>query len=450
MATATPLLSHGQQQAAARRGSVNDFTAAAEPNVQVPAARRRSDAQRLASPLGLAGGDHGWARAFGRCLGAAPARKWWRLVVNGVVCFVVLFETVWWAGVIYSERQQPGLCRAGAVLDATRGALATIFSGASFLLVTRPWLAVLLEDSDDAAVVELAAKRWLLAMGLYILLDTSWMLYRTVDSQWPLMLLSFASGGADMSEDLDLPLAERTAIGSSNFVSGALLLSMQCAFTVTLACAGARVKHALKAIDVAALSAPELVDEFQAVKRKHDSLMQTAHGSTFLTVLIVYYLANWCWVCSLIIMGELEEGQVGKTDTFRSLPCTSIRISKTDPDPRRETLKQYVRVLRTGLHLYALLRATNHRRRPFGARSSRESGSPTHSAHHTDPDHREAEWPTAKTAAHVADGVVQAGRHRCFGGPRAGGALPQRGATRGIAGRMAVGATFLSLIHFRL
>ena len=53
-------------------------------------------------------------------------------MVNGVVCFVVLFETVWWAGVIYSERQQPGLCRAGAVLDATRGALATIDG-------VRPW-----------------------------------------------------------------------------------------------------------------------------------------------------------------------------------------------------------------------------------------------------------------------------------------------------------------------
>ena len=76
MATATPLLSHGQQQAAARRGSVNDFTAAAEPNVQVPAARRRSDAQRLASPLGLVGGDHGWARAFIRTMlrGSAGAK----------------------------------------------------------------------------------------------------------------------------------------------------------------------------------------------------------------------------------------------------------------------------------------------------------------------------------------------------------------------------------------
>lgn len=42
-------------------------------------------------------------------------------------------------------------------------------------------------------------------------------------------------------------------------------------------------------------------------KRKHDRLMNTAHGSAFLSCLVVYYFLNWCWVCFLIIASELDE-----------------------------------------------------------------------------------------------------------------------------------------------
>eukprot|EP01051_Picozoa_sp_SAG22_P004524 SAG22_NODE_245_length_13962_cov_11.954555_4_plen_404_part_00 len=256
-----------------------------------------------------------WTRRLARCLGVpGAAGKRWRYAVDGTVLVIVVFETVWWGAVVYYERRQPALCVVGAAVDAVRGTLATVGCGAGALLVARAWLGELLGQcpagGHEAAAVEAAARRWLLALAVYVGTDTVWMLYRNVAS-WPIMLLMPGSGGEDEDGDEDdgLPLAERAAIGSSNFVSGAVLLSMQCAFIVVLACACARTKHELKSIDVGSLSAAGLVDAFRDVKKKHDQLLRTFHGSTFLSLLVVYYFLNWSWVFFLIILGELDQAE---------------------------------------------------------------------------------------------------------------------------------------------
>ena len=64
----------------------------------------------------------------------------------------------------------------------------------------------------------------------------------------------------------------------------------------------------MRSIDVATLGAAELVDRFTDVKRQHDELMLVAHGGRFLSFLVAYYILNWCWVCFLIVVSELDTG----------------------------------------------------------------------------------------------------------------------------------------------
>ena len=44
--------------------------------------------------------------------------------------------------------------------------------------------------------------------------------------------------------------------------------------------------------DVSKLSAKELVETFYAIKAKHDDLFRVAHGSAFLTALVLYYFCE--------------------------------------------------------------------------------------------------------------------------------------------------------------
>ena len=165
LADAALLAPSPQQQARAAplrqglldRGSVNDVAAA-----------HADDPERAAAGAALLprGGkqDLRWARALGRWLGArsSAGRRWrcslepggytafrshsnsnmlnrpaWgRWAVNAGVCFIVVFEALWWMFVVYSERRQSSTCIAGAVVDAVRGLLATVGCGAGALLVS--------------------------------------------------------------------------------------------------------------------------------------------------------------------------------------------------------------------------------------------------------------------------------------------------------------------------
>jgi hypothetical protein len=289
-----PLLSFGQQQNCRADAAVSVRLHRSSVNaVDDPDDKHAED---LAS-----GAD--WARWLGRWLGtAALSGKRWRYAINTVICCTVLFEVVWWGSVVYIERQQPGVCVAGAVLDATRGILATAGCGGGALIVSRAWLDELLAlptPVASRATVDRATRRWLIFGTVYVGLDTMWMLYRNI-AAWPFSLLS---------DTARVRPSERTAIGSSNFVSGAILLSLQCAFIVVLASVSATAGTALQSIDVGRLSAAELVDEFREAKRQHDGVLRAAHGSLFLSLIVVYYLLNWGWVCFLVIMGELDQAQ---------------------------------------------------------------------------------------------------------------------------------------------
>jgi hypothetical protein len=155
----------------------------------------------------------GWAEWLGRWLGATSASKHWRCAVNAAVFCIVAFESVWWGSIVYTERNQPGICLAGAVVDSTRGMLATVACGCGALLVSRAWFNELLAtsppESVSRAAVDAAARRWLIAAAVYVGLDTLWMLYRNI-AAWPFSLIG---------ESARVRPSERTAIGSSNFVS---------------------------------------------------------------------------------------------------------------------------------------------------------------------------------------------------------------------------------------
>lgn len=115
--------------------------------------------------------------------------------------------------------------------------------------------------------------------------------------------------------------ATRVAIGTSNFASGAVLLSTQWAFIVSLACVCTQASHvrivgnadtgsyriltrvcmctklcvhaqSITSCDVSKLSAKELVDTFRAIKSKHDDHFRVAHGAMFLSALVLYYFCE--------------------------------------------------------------------------------------------------------------------------------------------------------------
>jgi hypothetical protein len=55
--------------------------------------------------------------------------------VNAAVAFVVVFEALWWAFVVWVERRQPEACVVGAALDAGRGALYRVISACHLFAV---------------------------------------------------------------------------------------------------------------------------------------------------------------------------------------------------------------------------------------------------------------------------------------------------------------------------
>lgn len=279
-----------------------------------------------------------WLRRLAACLGASAAARAWRWAVNGMVALVVAFEVLWWSGVAWRERDRAGVCVVGACIDALRGALSSVVCGGGALLVARAWLDELLSRPAGGAVIDNAGRRWTLAACIYVGLDSGWMAYRNVD-------LGFRIFAADVEAG-----ETRVAIGSSNFASGAVLLGTQWAFIVALGCActqasevrvstfrlttrltsrqspsflcsrcsallysatltfgelqanttqvgkkmsdlyfASAIAQCLHAIEVQKLSAPQLVEAFRSAKAKHDRLLGVAHGSAFVTAIVVYY-----------------------------------------------------------------------------------------------------------------------------------------------------------------
>ena len=148
-----------------------------------------------------------------------------------MVAAVVAFEIVWWVGVAWRERQQATVCVVGAILDAIRGVFATVACGGCALLVARGLFNTLLRDPSAERALNASARRWVPGAVMYVVLDTGWMLYRNIE-------LGFAVFAAHAEAG-----ATRVAIGSSNFASGAVLLSTQWAFIVSLACVCTQASH---------------------------------------------------------------------------------------------------------------------------------------------------------------------------------------------------------------
>ena len=50
----------------------------------------------------------------------------------------------------------------------------------------------------------------------------------------------------------------------------------------------------------------QLVDIFRTAKVEHDRLLCVAHGTAFVTTIVVYYFLNWCWVFVIHLVSALD------------------------------------------------------------------------------------------------------------------------------------------------
>ena len=138
---------HGKylQPSTSRRGSVNDVAAAtadvtvtAAPDVEVAAAAPETakSGREAGSRTDIWLRRFRWGTILAKALGCASvSSRRWRCFVNAAVAFVVVFEALWWAFVVWVERRQPEACVVGAALDAGRGALYRVISACHLFAV---------------------------------------------------------------------------------------------------------------------------------------------------------------------------------------------------------------------------------------------------------------------------------------------------------------------------